>query len=994
MAQQQQAQQQAQPNGGAMSQQQAAMAQQQAQQQAYQQQQQQNGGANAAWQQQMQQQQQAQQAASSKEVTLVVTGCSHATVGGIVRGIFQLSGENHGKPTYKKDGQVNGLDVMTYYWDERDGAGFCGWWFGPKVGGDQVWAYHSDKAAMSPPQTGWKVPYDGPVDPTFVISMKPKAGAQQPAQQQQAAAQQQGYAQQQAAAQQQQQQGWGQQQAAAQQQWTPEQNAQYQAQMAKKMEEQKRLQEQQQQLNQLKMRQQEQNQARANEMRQKQLADTARKLEENRKKLEQANQQRQAEQQRQMVLMKQKQEEAMKKRQEELEKTKVEQTHVLAIRRVLTKFRAATTATFEACKAELDEVLAKELEGCGSQKERIMTESEQAIVQTKQRMEQLEAEMAKRKEAKAKALGLLGQLEQDMAKAEEKVKGVVEELEPLKGDKDMSIAAIEAACSAVEEACKEANAQAQVCTEFIQKEGTAIKAVPQIDGEDPHTLAKDLHALTTRLVDVKRQIQDALTSSKVENGKRMKKAQAKDKLAVFEKTFKKYVNKSGELGRKEVKEYAKGEFKFTVPTEMLDSICNVLIAEGSKGIAKENSHRMLAMIGIAREGALDEKRKAVREAREKEVIEKKEKLQEKIAKAAELSKAASEKVLKLEAETADAKVGPKETKDKSSTDLTSIADGIESTMTEAKDSVKTAVDAIAALNTDVEPELKVFLMAEIKKLESSSKPLDARITKVAGVSGKLRSESTKRNTQELDNLRTDALEVVSHHQGQKDLTNEEMFKVFANKGDKIEESAFLKFFAKNKMPAKEGEEAAEMSEECLSRLFSFLDSDDVGHITKEKFIGMVKKFMKVVKASVITDAKSIKSKILRRLEEGEVVEVITGPSMEEASDVKRMRVKALSDGLDGWVTPVGNAGTVFFEEGGNTYKVVKETILTGAFVIGGASNQKDRKLKVDEIVEVREWARKEEASGLMRMQVRVKSDGQIGWATSVGNTGITFLEMV
>merc|ERR1719162_1853345 len=136
---------------------------------------------------QMQQQQAAAAGggANQKDVTLVVGGCTHATVGGIVRGTFQLSGENHGRPTYKKDGQVNGLDVMTYFWDERDGAGFCGWWFGPKVGGDQVWAYHADKNAAMPPQTGWKVPYDGPVDPTFVIQYKPKAAAQPQQQQQQ-----------------------------------------------------------------------------------------------------------------------------------------------------------------------------------------------------------------------------------------------------------------------------------------------------------------------------------------------------------------------------------------------------------------------------------------------------------------------------------------------------------------------------------------------------------------------------------------------------------------------------------------------------------------------------------------------------------------------------------------------------------------------------------------------------------------------------------------
>merc|ERR1712190_500885 len=103
------------------------------------------------------------------ERNIQVTGCTHATVGTIVRGTFTLAGENHGKPAWKKDSQVNGLDVMVYFWDQRDGPSFSGWWFGPKIGGDQVWAYHAAQT-QTPPKSGWRVPYDGPVDSTFVLS--------------------------------------------------------------------------------------------------------------------------------------------------------------------------------------------------------------------------------------------------------------------------------------------------------------------------------------------------------------------------------------------------------------------------------------------------------------------------------------------------------------------------------------------------------------------------------------------------------------------------------------------------------------------------------------------------------------------------------------------------------------------------------------------------------------------------------------------------------
>ena len=69
--------------------------------------------------------------------------------------------------------------------------------------------------------------------------------------------------------------------------------------------------------------------------------------------------------------------------------------------------------------------------------------------------------------------------------------------------------------------------------------------------------------------------------------------------------------------------------------------------------------------------------------------------------------------------------------------------------------------------------------------------------------------------------------------------------------------------------------------------------------------------------------------------------------------------------------------------------------MTGSFVIGAdVKGHKDRKMKVGEVAEVREWTKIEETSGMVRMKVLVKSDGFIGWVTSVGNTGITFLEIV
>merc|ERR1712232_335933 len=152
----------------------------------------------------------------------------------------------------------------------------------------------------------------------------------------------------------------------------------------------------------------------------------------------------------------------------------------------------------------------------------------------------------------------------------------------------------------------------------------------------------------------------------------------------------------------------------------------------------------------------------------------------------------------------------------------------------------------------------------------------------------------------------------------------------------------------------------------------------------------------------MTDAMDIKqSKTLRRLDLNEVCEVVEGPIPDESMDIMRLHVKSLKDDLDGWVTPVGNQGTVFLEEGGVLMKVVKDTILTPKLSLSASDEgtsqtrklrETTRKLKVGELLEVREWMKKEEESGLMRMKVKAKKDGMIGWATALGTGGVKFLE--
>lgn len=89
-------------------------------------------------------------------------------------GEYVESGKNHGRKTFKRKPQPDDEDdttVFLYFWDQRDGADFGGWWFGESVGGAQVWS-RCEKTDQDPPTTGWRVPWDGKVQPDLVLEPK------------------------------------------------------------------------------------------------------------------------------------------------------------------------------------------------------------------------------------------------------------------------------------------------------------------------------------------------------------------------------------------------------------------------------------------------------------------------------------------------------------------------------------------------------------------------------------------------------------------------------------------------------------------------------------------------------------------------------------------------------------------------------------------------------------------------------------------------------
>jgi len=111
---------------------------------------------------------------SIDDMVLEVVGCSSTTIAETVIGCYERIGENHGRPLFQRVGWAPGAPtgVLIYYWDDRDGQSMSGWWFGPEIGGDQVWAFNGNRASPTPPAVGWRVPWDGPVDARMRLKLQ------------------------------------------------------------------------------------------------------------------------------------------------------------------------------------------------------------------------------------------------------------------------------------------------------------------------------------------------------------------------------------------------------------------------------------------------------------------------------------------------------------------------------------------------------------------------------------------------------------------------------------------------------------------------------------------------------------------------------------------------------------------------------------------------------------------------------------------------------
>jgi len=570
--------------------------------------------------------------------------------------------------------------------------------------------------------------------------------------------------------------------------------------------------------------------------------------------------------------------------------------------------------------------------------------------------------------------------------------------------------------------------------------------------------------LLQRINECTRTTETAVMTARGKKNTAVRRAAARDKTKEMEAIFGKYDKDCDDmLSKKEVVAYARGEFKFTLSEETLTRIWRNMVEDGSRGVHIDHFQWLRVAIGASRERERDIKRRAEREEKESVLTDMKADLLVRVKEAAKAVDEADQHVSKAEKQVQPLQVKAKTMPAPSMVALADETDEVIKDSKASVAEARKQIDALSeGIDERFVKDLKAFLGTEAKQLEIRMGRMDSRLSRATNLSSRFREQASKKRGAELEKSRVAALKVIRYNQRLKNFSKEDLFQAFDKDGDgEISEEEFVAFFQeadkelkdldfKERRPAagdaaeadgdKTGEgdktgsppegangtdgaageavaegdtpsppkpreptptEVVELPEEAVRRLFPGYLDEGCDKLSKEAFLRLVRLFHKVVKETAMTDNKNIKdSKTLRRLEVNEVVEVFEGPLREDTADVMRVRCKAMRDDMEGWATVAGNQGTVFLREGGSLFKVVKETILTESFSLGGDKEAtrklKDttRKVKEGEVLEVYEWPKKEETSGLTRMKCKVKSDGAVGWLTTMGNQGAVFAELL
>jgi len=496
---------------------------------------------------------------------------------------------------------------------------------------------------------------------------------------------------------------------------------------------------------------------------------------------------------------------------------------------------------------------------------------------------------------------------------------------------------------------------------------------------------RDVGELHGKVASGRRALDKLASSLKASREKATRKAAALKKEQERKEQFDKHdSDKDGQLNRMEILAFSKSVHELELPEEALDKIMRIL-----EPVSLDKFLSLHQKVAIAKSEAQARIERKEQELRRQALEAQRQAVQKVVDEADEFLDAAEQTLNQTEGK-ARPILGLRDSRDRdsqdssglSATEIREVAAAADELVKQAGNELMQALGKLKKVEDDCQPtpELHDIERREVPRLKQRHSRSQVRCEKILAAVKAAQEKAVQKAYAELESQRAECVKAMRALMNSKGKNGVQFFADID--GDAaLKEGKFVELLkGLPDMTFEDGE---------AEKIFRHIAGEEE-EISKEKFLEHIRLYYKCVKSTVLSEDVSIRSKTIRRLEVGEVLEALEGPAKEEGANVNRVRCLCVQDEATGWATIAGNQGTAFLEPGGNIYSCVKETVLTDGLSV--QDSKTIRRIGKGELIEVLEFTKKSDSLDIKRVKGKAKLDGAIGWITVCGNQGTCYLE--
>jgi len=680
------------------------------------------------------------------------------------------------------------------------------------------------------------------------------------------------------------------------------------------------------------------------------------------------------------------------KREEEVEKRK-EHAASIVVRKVIQRIRVAIPENLEALRIELEKSMSEQLDKMGSLADKIQQEAEKELLEAQKRVDELHA---KRLVEEQKKQDIERKKREDQRKANLVVQNACDKVQEVQDKIDKANQLVETFLSDKTDP-EEAFASVEQTEECLEAIAEALSEARKSASQNAHATGHPQAMIAKISVELKplhSQLQEMrITMERLSEKTKGCKDRLKRRVSAVRKErgqreqFDRYdADGDGELNREEVCNFAMAEYEFDINAAALDKILSTL-AQADGGVPFSSFSRMRAMVAIEKSVVRAREKKAEEEERHRAKLQALEAQKEEVRSLFKETEEAFEEAQVLLGKAEELAKTWCQGQDKPE-DNKEAAEEIESLLVSVKASIETGIEhAQIQMATQEEPALETYRQKTQADFQSKGKSMLTTVNKLSAAAKSTRDKATRVECCARETTRSKLINLLHCYMRAEDLSIDRIYDKISNGGSTpVSRERFLAFVGE--LFAHEGDKLDEEQESSFVDLFQYFSGSE--GLTREQFMSLARQMYRVVKITTLTDSETIDSRVVRRLDVGDLADSADAPKRLEAISVTRLRCRCEHSNSEGWATVTGNMGTEFLKLCPKYRVCIKETVLTESLSV---ASKTIRRVAKDEVLEV--LTEKQDAScGVQRVRVRTTRGSSIGWVSIAGNKGTVFLESI